>query len=329
MGYRILLGTFASIAGALYSSNSSIAQGNFPDRPMTIVVSYAAGGASDIVARLLAQYMSKSLGQTIQIENVAGAGGTAGAARAAKAPADGHTLLIHHVALAVGAALYPKLSYDTLTAFEPIGLVNSNPFVLVSKKSLPITSTREALDYVRAHKEKVSFGHAGVGSGSQLCNLLLQSALGVKVAEVAYRGTGPSMNDIVAGQLDFMFDQTIGAIPQIQAGTIKSFAVTSASRLEQLKDLPTLQEAGLPGFEVTQWHALYAPTGTPKPALDKIGAALERALAEPVIATRFAELGSALFPVGKRGPAETKAMLTSEVAKWAKVIKAAGVTAPN
>jgi tripartite-type tricarboxylate transporter receptor subunit TctC len=231
------------------------------------------------------------------------------------------------LALAAAPGLYPNLPYDTLTAFEPIGLVNFNPFVLTSKKGLPIATAGEALAYIKANSDKVSFGHAGVGSGSHLCNLLLQSALGLKLAEVAYRGTGPAMNDVVAGQIDFLFDQTLGAIPQIEAGAIKGFAVTSATRLAQLKDLPTLQEAGLASFEITQWHALYAPAGTPREALDKIGAALETALKDPVIVKRFTELGGPPFPAGKRGPAEAKAMLVSQVETWTKVIRSAGVTA--
>ena len=319
----------ASLAGALLWATPSIAQATFPERPMTIIVSYTAGGPSDIIARALAQSMSATLGQPIVVENVAGAGGTAGAARAAKAQPDGHTLLIHHLALAAGAGLYPNLPYDTLTAFEPIGLVNFNPFVLTSKKSLPVGTAKEAIEYIRANKDKVSLGHAGVGSGSHLCNLLLQSALGIKVAEVAYRGTAPAMNDIVGGQIDFLFDQTLGAIPQIQAGTIKAFAVTSSTRLDQLKDLPTLLEVGLTGFKVTQWHALYAPAGTPMAALDKVGAAMERALKDETIVKRFRDLGSLTFPEGKRGAPEAKAMLRSEVEKWARVIKNAGVSASN
>jgi tripartite-type tricarboxylate transporter receptor subunit TctC len=319
----------ASLAGALLWQTPLMAQMPFPDRPITMIVSYAAGGPSDTIARALSQSMSLTLGQSIVMENVAGAGGTAGAARAAKAKPDGHTLLIHHLALAAGAGLYSNLAYDTLTAFEPIGLINFNPFVLTSKKALPFNTAKEAIEYIAANKDKVTLGHAGVGSGSHLCNLLLQSALGIKVAEVAYRGTGPAMNDIVGGQIDFLFDQTLTAIPQIQGGTIKAHAVTSGRRLDQLKDLPTMQEAGLARFEVIQWHALYAPAHTPKPVLEKIGLALEKALKDEVIINRFADLGSPMFPEGKRGASEAKAMLTSEVQKWAKVIKGAGVLVAN
>lgn len=316
------LALLVSTLGASASAQS------FPEKPMTMVVSYAAGGPSDVIARLLAQYMATSLGQPIQIENVSGAGGTAGAARAAKAQPDGHTLLIHHVALALGPSLYAKLPYDTLTAFEPIGLVNTNPFVLTSKKDMPASTAKEVLAYIKANANKVTFGHAGVGSGSHLCDLLLQTALGVKLAEVPYRGNAPAMNDLVAGQLDFMFDQTISAVPQIAAGTVKAFAVTSLGRNAQLKDVPSLHETGLKDYEVTQWHALYAPAGTPQGALARLSAALEKALREPAVAARFAELGSELFPEGRRGPAETKAMLAAEHAKWANVIKAAGLS-PN
>jgi tripartite-type tricarboxylate transporter receptor subunit TctC len=323
------LGFCASLAAALLWQTPSMAQANFPDRPITMIVSYAAGGPSDVIARALGQSMSVYLGQPIVIENVAGAGGTVGAARAAKAQPDGHTLLIHHLALAASAGLYPNLSYDTLTAFEPIGLVNFNPFVLTTKKGIASNTAREAIEYIRANKDKITFGHAGVGSGSHLCNLLLQSALSIKVAEVAYRGTAPAMNDVVAGQIDFLFDQTLSAIPQIHAGTIKAIAVTSSARIDQLKDLPTMTEVGLAEFEVTQWHALYAPAHTPKVARDKIGAALEMALKDENIIKRFTELGSPTFPAGKRGPLEAKAMLKSEVEKWSRVIKAAGVSASN
>lgn len=324
---RRMLSGFAMVTPVFLAATSAHAQATYPDRPITLVISYAAGGPSDVIARLLAQSMGATLGQPMVIENVAGAGGTAGAARAARAAPDGYTLLIHHVALAIGPALYAKLPYETLTAFEPIGLINSNPFVLVSRKALPVGTPQALLDYIRANKDKVSIGHAGIGSGAHLCNMLLQSLLGVKMSEVPYRGTGPALNDVVAGQIDLLFDQTIGAVPQIQAGTVKPFAVTSAMRIEQLKDVPTMQEAGLAGFEVTQWHAFYAPAGTPQPVLGKIAAALEKALKDRQIVTKFGELGTTTFAEGKRGPAETKAKLASEVEKWGRVIAAAGVKA--
>jgi tripartite-type tricarboxylate transporter receptor subunit TctC len=301
----------------------------YPDRPITLIVPFAAGGPSDVLGRLLAQSMSQTLGQTVVIENVGGAGGTTGAARLARAPADGYTLLIHHLALAAGATLYNNLTYDTLKDFEPIGLVNQGPFLIVSKNALPTRSIAEFLAHVKAQGRGITFGHAGVGSGAHLCNMLLQSALGVRFNEIPYRGTGPAMNDLVAGQIDAMCDQTTNSIPQVQGGRIRAYAVTSTERVAQMPDLPTLQQAGLAGFEVTVWHALYAPKGTPAAIIQKLSQALEVALKDPQVLARFADLGTVPFAEGKRGPAEARAQLEAEVAKWARVIREAGVTASN
>lgn len=316
-----------ALSASILFAVAAHAQGAYPSKQITLVVPYAAGGPSDSIARLVAESMGSTLGQTIVIENVAGAGGTTGAARVAKAEADGYTLLIHHLALAAGASLYPKLAYDTTAAFDGIGLVNSGPFVLTGKKGLAANTAKEALDYIRANKEKVTMGSAGVGSGSNLCNMLIQSILGVKISEVAYRGTGPAMNDLVGGQIDFLCDQSTNAMSQIKGGTIKAFAVTSTERLKDLKDLPTMAESGLPGFEITQWHALYAPKGTPAPVIAKLSAALEKALADPKVLARFDDFATVLFPADARGPAANDGRLKSEVERWAKVIKDAGVQA--
>ena len=269
--------------------------------------------------------MSITLGQQVVIENVAGAGGTAGATRVAEAQPDGYMLLIHHVALAAGASLYNSLRYDTLTAFEPIGLVNYGPFVLTSQLNFPASDIAGTLAHIRQNGNKVTIGHAGIGSGSHLCNMLLQSSLGVKVTEVAYRGTGPAINDLVGGQIDMLCDQTTNAIPQIQGKRIKAFAVTSTERNEQLQDLPTMQEAGLDRFEIVVWHALYAPKSTPVPVIEKLSAALERALGEPQVTSRFADLGTVLFQAGRRGPGEASAQLRNEVEKWGRLIREAGL----
>lgn len=326
-----MIGSFARaamvVAASVALASAVLAQAPYPSRQITLVVPYAAGGPSDSIARLVAESMGNTLGQTIVIENVAGAGGTTGAARVAKAEPDGYTLLIHHLALAAGATLYPKLSYETTAAFSGIGLVNSGPFVLTGKKALAANSAREALDYIRANKEKVTMGSAGVGSGSNLCNMLIQSILGVKISEVAYRGTGPAMNDLVGGQIDFLCDQSTNAMSQIKGGTIKAFAVTATERMSQLADLPTMIEAGLPGFEITQWHALYAPKGTPAAVIEKLNAALEKALADPKVLARFEDFATVLFPANARGPAANDARLKSEVERWAKVIQDAGVQA--
>lgn len=321
-----LLTAAALTAGLAFSPASAQ---TYPDRPITLIVPYAAGGPSDVLGRLIGQSLSTTLGQTVLIENVGGAGGTTGAARAARAAPDGYTILIHHLALAAGATLYRNLAYDTVNDFEPIGLINQGPFVIVSKTGLATTTIAEFIDHVKKTGRGMSFGTAGVGSGSHLCNMMLQSQLGVKINEIPYRGTGPAMNDLVAGQLDALCDQTTNSIPQIQGNRIRAYAVTALQRVEQLANLPTLHEAGLPNFEVTVWHALYAPRGTPAAIVQRLNAALEVALKEPTVLQRFADLGTTAFPAGQRGPAEARARLESEVAKWRKVIQESGFMPTN
>jgi tripartite-type tricarboxylate transporter receptor subunit TctC len=301
----------------------------FPTRPITLVVPFAAGGPSDAIARLLGQSMSTTLGQQVVIENVAGAGGTTGAARVAKAEGDGHTLLIHHVALAAGASLYKALPYDTLRDLEPVGLVNQGPMVLTTKKAYPPETVSELFARLKTEGSKITAAHAGIGSNSHLCNLLLQQAFGVKFTEVAYRGTGPAMNDLVSGQVDLLCDQSTNAVPQIQGGTIKAFAVTSRTRLDVLPNLPTMQEAGSPNFEFTIWHGLYSPRGTPRPVIDSLNKALQAALADPTIRARFAEVGTQLFPATERSPEAHRAQLEREVAVWRDVVAKAGVSVGN
>jgi len=292
----------------------------YPSRPITMIVPFAAGGPSDAIARLVGQSMTATLGQQVVIENIAGAGGTAGAARLAKAAPDGYTLLIHHVALAAGAALYSKLSYDTTTAFETVGLVNYGPMVVLTKKDYAAGTIAELLAKLKADGEKTTVAHAGVGSNSHLCALLLQKALGVKFTEVGYRGTGPAMNDLMGGQVDMLCDQSTTAVPQIQGKTVKGFAVTSSERLPVLNDLPTLQEAGLKGFEFIIWHGLYAPKGTPADVVAKLNAALQKALNDPTIQSRFADVGTAVFPAADRTPGAHMKRFEAEIATWKSVI---------
>jgi tripartite-type tricarboxylate transporter receptor subunit TctC len=310
-------------------SLSSASAQTYPDRPITLIVPYAAGGPSDVLGRLIGQSLSQSLGQTVLIENVGGAGGTTGAARAARAAPDGYTILVHHLALAAAATLYRNLSYDTVKDFEPIGLINQGPFVIVSKTGLETKTIAEFIAHVKKTGRGMSFGTAGVGSGSHLCNMMMQSQLGVKFNEIPYRGTGPAMNDLVAGQLDALCDQTTNSIPQIQGNRIRAYAVTALQRVEQLPSLPTLHESGLPNFEVTVWHALYAPRGTPAPIVQRLNAALEVALKDATVLKRFADLGTTPFPAGQRGPAEARARLESEVAKWRRVITESGFVPSN
>lgn len=297
----------------------------FPTRPITLVVPFAAGGPSDTIARLIAQSMSKTLNGSVVIENVAGAGGTLGAARVSKAETDGHTLLIHHVALPAGASLYKNLSYDTATAFEMLGLINAGPMVLLARKNDPAADAPALLARLRGQggdAMKSTLAHAGVGSNSHLCGLLLSRPLKVSFTQVAYRGTGPAMNDLVSGQVDLLCDQSTTAVPQVSSGTVKGFAVTSGKRLGVLKELPTLIEAGLSGFEFTIWHGLYAPAGTPQPVIEALNRALGVALADAQISARFADVGTNSYPEAERTPEAHRALFQREMTVWKEVITA-------
>ncbi len=307
------------------SAGAAFAQA-YPAKPITLVVPFAAGGPSDSIGRLISRSMSETLGQQIVIENVAGAGGTTAAARVSKASPDGYTLLIHHVALSAGASLYKNPGYDTVKAFEPIGLVNYGPFVLVSKKNYPVEGLPALLAKLKAEGPSINVAHAGTGSGSHLCGLMLSQALGTRFNYVPYRGTGPALNDLVAGQVDLLCDQTTNAMGQIQGNNVKPFAVTSPQPIEQLPGIPTIGSQ-LPGFELSVWHALYGPKGMPKDVVDKLNAALQKALADAEIQKRFADLGTLLFPADRRSPAALQAYLEKEVTHWATVVKAAGVEA--
>lgn len=318
----------ATVAALVVSAGAAAAQ-TYPSRNITMIVPFAAGGPSDAIARLVAQSMSNTLKQQVIVENVAGAGGTAGAARLTKAEKDGYTILIHHVALAAGASLYKNLSYDTLGDIDTIGLVNYGPMVVTTKKDYPAADAKALLAKLKADGNKTSAAHAGVGSNSHLCNLLLQQTLGTKFTEAAYRGTGPAMNDLMAGQVDLLCDQSTTAVPQIQGGTIKAFAVTSQDRLDVIKDVPTMAEAGFPNFEFVIWHGLYAPKGTPKEAIATLNKALQVALDDANVKARFADVGTTTFPADARSPEAHRARLEKEVATWKDVLGKAGVSAGN
>ncbi|MCU0884684.1 MAG: tripartite tricarboxylate transporter substrate-binding protein [Beijerinckiaceae bacterium] len=309
---------FAGLAAA-----PALAQG-FPSKPITLVVAFAAGGPSDVIARLLAEHMSRTLGQQVVVENVAGAGGTTGSARVASAAPDGHTILIHHLALKAAPALYNNLRYDTATAFEPLGMINTGPMVITGKMALAPNTAAEFFAFAKAQGDKLTMAHAGVGSNSHLCILLMGQAIGSKPTQVAYRGTGPAMNDLVAGQVDALCDQSTSAIPQIQGNKIKAYAVTSPQRLDIIKDVPTTREAGTP-IDMTIWHGLYAPKGTPAEALGKLSSALQAAMKDDGINARFASFGTTAFPEAQRTPAAHKVAFEAEIAKWAKALKEAGV----
>jgi tripartite-type tricarboxylate transporter receptor subunit TctC len=299
----------------------------YPSKVVTIVVPFSAGGPSDTVARLLAQALSTPLKNQIIVENVGGAGGTIGAARVAKARPDGYTLFVHHIGHATAPTLYRNLPYDSIRDFDPIGLINDGAMTLVARKDFPAGNLRELLAYVKANKDKVNMANAGVGSASHLCGILFMSAIQTDFTTIPYKGTGPAMNDLLGGQVDFMCDQTTNTTSQIKAGKIKVYGVTTKNRSASLPNVPTMSEAGLPNFEISVWHALYAPKGTPKPIIDKLSRALQEALKDPVLKQRYADLSADPVAQNRATPEALRLHLKSEINKWGPVIKKAGVFA--
>ena len=300
---------------------------NYPTKPITVIVPFAAGGPSDTIARLTIAGMGKVLGQQLIIENVGGAGGTIGSARAARAEPDGYTLFIHHLGLATSATLYRKLSYDTKTAFAPVGLVSDAASTFIARPDYGPNTFQEFVAYAKANGDKVSYGHAGVGSASHLCGLLFQTAIQKQITTVPYKGTGPLMNDMLGKQVDITCDQATNTTGPIKSKQVRAYAVTSKARLTSLPELPPAGESGLPGFEMTVWHGLYAPKGTPQPIIDKLSAALKQALKDEIVATRFADLSTSPATDAQATPEALQKKLLGEIDRWAPIIKAAGVFA--
>jgi tripartite-type tricarboxylate transporter receptor subunit TctC len=298
----------------------------YPEKPVTIVVPFAAGGPTDKVARDLGDVLRKQLNQPVIIENVGGAGGTLGAAKVAKAAPDGYTVLLHHIGMATSPALYRKLPYDTLGDFEYLGLINEVPMTLVGRSTLPATDMAGLMKWIDANKGKINLANAGLGAASHLCGLLFQQAVKVDMTTVPYKGTAPAMTDLLGGQVDLMCDQTTNTTQQIEGGKIKAFAVTTPKRLTSpaLAKLPTLDEGGLKGFNVTIWHGLYAPKGTPKAVQDKLNAALRASLKDAEFHKREEALGAVVVNDARTGGAEHKKFVEAEINKWGPVIKAAG-----
>src|SRR5688572_19473200 len=312
------------LVALLFATSAAWAQ--YPEKPVTIVVPFAAGGPTDKVARDLGEVLRKGLNnQTVVIENVGGAGGTLGAGKVAKAAPDGYTLLLHHIGMATSPALYRKLPYDTLTAFEYVGLVNEVPMTVVGRANLPANNFTELRSWINSNKGKINLANAGLGAASHLCGLLFQQSLGVEMTTVPYKGTAPAMTDLLGGQVDIMCDQTTNTSQQIESGKVKAFAVTSAKRLTPpaLAKLPTLDESGLKGFNVTIWHALYAPKGTPKAVQDRVNAALKVALKDAEFVKREEALGAVVVTDARVNGAEHKKFVEAEINKWTPVIKAA------
>ena len=318
----ILSGAIA--AASVLVSHATAAQTAFPTKPITIIVPAAAGGPTDTVARLIGEAMGRTLGQTILVENVGGAGGTLGMTRVSKSPADGYTLAVWHIAHATAPALYDSIRYDVVNDFDHLGRITDVPMTLVSKSTLAADNVTELLQWIRANSDKAVYGHAGIGSASHLCMLMLMKEQGVQMNGIPYRGTGPAMNDLLSGQFDVMCDQTTNTTNQIKEGKIKGFAVTTKSRVSSLPDLPTLDAGAVKGFEVSAWHAMWAPKGLPKDVSDKLVAALQAALKDAKVIERFASLGTEPVKAELATPEALKTHLTAEVPRWGAVIKASG-----
>jgi tripartite-type tricarboxylate transporter receptor subunit TctC len=316
---RFLFAFLAMLAG------SALAQ--YPTKPVTIVVPFAAGGPTDTVARVIALAMQKPMGQTLLVENKAGAGGTIGVNAVAKAAPDGYTTLIYHIGMATAPALYRTLPFKPMEDLEPIGLINDVPMTLVAKKDFPANDLKELIAYVKKNKDKVNYANAGLGAASHLCGMLFMSAIETDLTTIAYKGTAPAMNDLIGGQVDFMCDQTTNTIAQIKGGKIKVYGVTTKKRLAALPEVPTMEEGGLKGFEIGIWHAMYAPKGTPKAAIDKLVSSLQVALKDDTVKKRFNDLGTDPIAQDKATPAALRAHLKAEIDKWGPLIKKAGVYA--
>lgn len=321
---RILLG--AAALGLM--TTPALAQQAWPTRPITMIVPFAAGGPTDVIARIVSDHMSRTLGQQIVVENVAGAGGTTGITRAAGATADGYTIMMGHMGTHGAApALYPKLRYNPATDFAPIGLAAGTPIVIVAKKDFPAADLKTLGDYVRANAGKLNMAHAGVGSVSHTTGILFTSTVNAKPTLVAYRGTGPALNDLMAGTVDLMTDQIVNVAPQIEAGTIRAYAIATPERSPALPNVPTTAEAGLPAYEVSAWNAMFAPKGTPPAIVTKLSDALVAALDDEGTRKRLLDLGGTIPDRAGRSPAALQALVVSEVARWTPVLQAAGAVA--
>ena len=296
----------------------------YPARPITLLVPFAAGGATDTVARVTAQSMSKLLGQPIIVENALGAGGTIAATRASRAEPDGYTLLIHHIGISTAATLYRNLAYDTKTAFAPIGIVTYAPMTIIGRPDLAPNDLRELIAYIKANGDKMTFGNAGLGAASHLCGMLFMIAVDKQIQAIPYKGNAPVMNDLMAKQIDMTCDQTTNTTQPILAKLVKSYAITTKTRLASLPNLPTADEAGLKGFEVSAWHGIYAPKGTPDAVIQKLSKALQAALRDPDLVKRFADINTDPVSQEEATPKALKTLLDSEVDRWAPIIRSTG-----
>ena len=296
-------------------------------KTVTLVVPYAAGGGTDTVARLIGERMSRTLGQAVIVENQVGGGSTLANDRVARSAPDGSTVLINHVALLAAPSLFTNLRYDTRTAFEPVGLVNNAPMVLIGRKSIPGAEPKDFVNWIKAQRDKANFAHGGIGTNSHLCAVMMGNVLGFKPTIVAYRGSGPAIGDLLAGQIDLLWDQVTNALPQIQAGTLHGIAITSPQRLEQLKDVPTTAELGMPEVSYSMWHGLYVAKGTPRETIVALNAALRGALSDPGLREKLKELGTVPFPDDELSPEAHARLFAADLPRVAKLVESSGISA--
>jgi len=319
--------TTAAILVAALGLPAGLAQAAYPERPITMIVPFAAGGPTDVVARIIAEPMSQTLGQQVVIENVSGAGGTTGITRGSQAAPDGYTIMMGHMGTHGAApAVYPNLKYSPTKDFAPIGMAAGTPILVVARKDFPAKDLKEFMAHARANPTKLNEAHAGVGSVSYTTCTLFNSLLGVKPSRIVYRGTGPALNDLVSGQVDYMCDQIVNLVPQIQAGTIRAYAIAMPQRSPAIPEVPTTKEAGLPEFQVTAWNAVFAPRGTSPEIVARLSAALTAALGDEATKRRLLELGAVADPAAQT-PEGLRKLVESEVARWNKVLGEAGASA--
>lgn len=312
------------LASQAFLPDAARAQQNYPQRPVTMIVPFAAGGPTDVIARIVSDHMSRTLGQQIVVENVVGAGGTTGILRGAQSAPDGYTLMMGHMGTHGAApALYPNLKYDPAKDFAPIGLAAGTPILIVARKDFPADDLKSFIAYMKANSDKINMAYAGVGSVSHSTGVLFNSVIGVNPTMVAYSGTGPALNDLMAKSVDYMTDQIVNVAPQIQGGNIKAYAIATPERSPALPDVPTTREAGLPEYQVSAWNAVFAPKGTPQAIVDKLDSALKQALDDPDTRKRLLDLGGVVPSADERGPAALQKLVESEVARWTPVLKGA------
>ena len=317
-----LLGAFLALAAIAPSAGAQAVS-----KTVTLVVPYSAGGGTDTVARLIGDQMARALGQPVVIENVVGAGGTLANERVARSTPDGTSVLINHVALLAAPSLFTNLRYDTAAAFEAVGLVNNAPMLLVGRKSIPGESPKELVGWIKAQGAKANYAHGGVGTNSHLCAVMMGNVMGFKPTFVAYRGSAPAITDLVAGQIDLLWDQVTNALPQVQAGTLHGIAVTSTERLEQLKNVPTTTELGMPEVSYTMWHGLYVAKGTPREAVAALNGALRKAVADPGVVARLKQLGTVPFPEKDLTPEAHARLFAADLPRVAKLVESSGIKA--